>query len=111
MHLNSVKQICLDRPLIPFSSSFNAINRNKSSANRKKLADNNKGANQKTKLVPKKNLANNNGRNSNKKLSVEIKSLIREKNINEDGNASIQKQEKGKVKSVLIERAVLSNFL
>lgn len=71
--------------------SFNTINREKPSTNRKELA-------------------NNNNRNPDNKPSAKIKSLVGEKNINQDSNASVHKQKKAKIAGAINKKAIPSNF-
>lgn len=102
MHLNFAEDICPSWPLILILFSFNATNRDKPSANRNKSAGNNKkskskdepsanrkksaGNNKESKpkgklIANREELANDNNGNLDNKLSVNIKSLIGEKNI------------------------------
>lgn len=111
IYLNFAREICSGWPFIPLSFFSNVTNENKPSANREKSASNNKKGEPKDKPgANREELANNNNRNSDNKLSADMKSLIEEKNINQDGNASIQKQEEAKMAGVVIERGVLSNL-
>lgn len=57
----------------------------------------------------RKELANDNNRDPNNKPSADIENLIREKNVNQNGNASVQKQKRAKVAGIITEKAVPSN--
>lgn len=96
---------------MPLFLLFNTINKNKPSANREKSASNNKKGELEDKpIANEEELTNDNYRDSNNKPSTNMKSLVREKNINQDSNAGIHKQEKAKMVSIKIRKAVLSNL-
>lgn len=76
MHLDFTREICSGRPLIPLFFSFNAINGDKSSANREKSANNTKRSKSEDKSSAngEKSASNNKKSKSKDKLSA-----IREK--------------------------------
>lgn len=111
MHLNFAKEICPGWPLILFFLLFNATNgdklsvdrkksvdnnkkgksEDKSSANREKLANNNTISKSKNKFgVNREKLANDNNGDPNNEPIANMESLVREKNINQNSNPSIQ---------------------
>lgn len=92
IYIDFVKEICLNWPLIPLFFSCNVTDRYKPSTNREKSV----GYNKKSKLKDKpsanrEELANNNDWNPDNKSSADIKSLVKEKNINQDSIANVQK--------------------
>lgn len=90
MYLNFAKEICFYWLFIPFFFFFNGTNKDKPNGNRKKSANKNERAKLKNKSsINKVELANNNDENLENKLSTNIKSLIREKNINQNNNSNI----------------------
>lgn len=84
---------------------------NEPSANKEKSASDNKESKLKQKSsTNKKKSINNNSQNLDNKLSADMKSLIGEKNINQNGNTSVQEQEKAKMVGTITKKVILSNF-
>lgn len=90
MYLNLIWETYLGRFFIPLFLSFNATNIDKFSANRKKLAGNNKMSKLKDKFsANEKKLTHDNSKNANNKSSTDIKILVGEKNINQNSNSCV----------------------
>lgn len=82
MHINSNKKIYFGWSHISLWFYFNTIDKDKYSANQKKLADNNKRSKIKYKFsTNKEKLANDNDEDLENKCNTNIKSLVDEKNI------------------------------
>lgn len=110
MYINSAREICLNQPLILLFFSSNGIDRDKPSASSEKLASDNKENKLENKLsVNGKELAYNNGRDLVNKSKANIKILIVEKNIYQDGNADMPEQNEAKIADAIIEQPVSSN--
>lgn len=111
IYINSAKGICPGWSLMPLFFPFNTTNRNKFSADDTKLAIDNMRDKTKDKLyADREESANNNGEDPNNKPGADIKILVRKKNINQNGDTSIQEKKKTKLTSVIIKKAIPSNF-
>ena len=92
MYINFTKKIYSGQPFIPFFLFFNVTENNKPSANKEKLTGNNKKGKQKDKHIANKKKSTDkiNG-DSDIKSNTDMKSLIGEKNMNQDSNTYVQK--------------------